>query len=84
MSISSQGSPRRNQGSVESLDHIIQLFESRHTSELSDRHKGAIEKLCKEYNPEDEEDGFYYDELQRLAHIIHLSFTSILNQKVYT
>ena len=45
------------------LSKVIHLFESKHTSNLSDRHAAGIIQLCKEMVNEDTKKGFYYKDL---------------------
>jgi hypothetical protein len=62
------------------LAEVIQLFESRHTESLSDRHAEAIVHMCKHYK----EQGlsFYYRELEELAHTLTLVHKSLAAGKV--
>jgi len=62
------------------LKDIIQLFESRHTEQLSDRHAEAISQLCIQYNAS--ESAFYYRQLEELALILSLIHKSLVNGKV--
>ena len=34
------------------LDQVIELFESKHTADMADRHAESIEQLCMEMNNE--------------------------------
>ena len=45
------------------LEQIIELFESKHTSDLADRHAQSIQQLCSEMNNELAQEGFFYKEL---------------------
>ena len=65
---------------MSSLTEIIQLFESRHTEQLSDRHAEAILNFCKLYKSTGK--SLYYRELEELAHILGLIHKSLVNGKV--
>jgi hypothetical protein len=58
------------------LDKIINLFESRHTCELSDRHGAAILKLAKEYQLTNK--AFCYKHIPQLSHVISLTYKAII------
>jgi len=65
---------------MSSLSEIIQVFESRHTEQLSDRHAEAITNFCKEYR--ESKKSLYYRELEELAHVFELIYKSLANGKV--
>lgn len=62
------------------LKEIIQLFESKHTEQLSDRHAEAILQLCQQYKTSGK--AFCYRELEELALILNLVHKSLSNGKV--
>jgi len=64
------------------LKKVIHLFESKHTSNLSDRHASGIIQLCKEMVNEDQRVGFFYKELPDVAKVLELSFKGVKNGKV--
>ena len=64
------------------LTQIIELFESKHTCDLSDRHTASIIQLCKEMNNEDTKQGFYFRDLDNVAHVLNLVYKGIENKKV--
>lgn len=45
------------------LQLVIELFESKHTAELSDRHAQSIVMLCKQMKSDPTKKGFLYKEL---------------------
>ena len=49
------------------LDQVIELFESKHTADLADRHAQSIQQLCSEMNNELAQEGFFYKELDRVT-----------------
>ncbi len=65
---------------MSNLTEIIQLFESRHTEQLSDRHAEAILNFCKLYKTVGK--CLYYRELEELAHVFGLVHKSLVNGKV--
>jgi len=66
---------------MSNLSEIIQLFESRHTEQLSDRHAEAIQNFCKLYKSNNK--SLFYRELEELAHVLGLIHKSLVNGKVY-
>lgn len=65
---------------MSNLSEIIQLFESRHTEQLSDRHAEAIINFCKQYQAS--KTPLYYRELEELAHVFELIYKSLSSGKV--
>jgi hypothetical protein len=66
------------------LERVIDLFEAKHTSQLSDRHAAAIQQLCSEKlgtgiggGDYHQNQGFYYKELPSLARVIDHCFAGI-------
>ena len=64
------------------LDQVIELFESKHTADLADRHAQSIEQLCSEMNNELSRTGFYYKELSKVAEVLQLIHEGLKNNKV--
>ena len=71
------------------LDKIFDLFEQKHTAELSDRHAAAINQLCSDKlgggsisDLEASKNGFYYKELPKVAQIVYHCFEGIKKSKV--
>ncbi len=60
------------------LVKIIEMMESRYTSEVTDRHVDAIEKLVDEM--EANKSAFYYKDLQTISKLFSLIFDRIKNQ----
>ena len=54
------------------LDQVIELFESKHTADLADRHAQSIQQLCSEMNNELAQDGFFYKELDKVTQVLRL------------
>lgn len=65
---------------MSSLTEIIQLFESRHTEQLTDRHAEAILHFSKLYKTSGKV--IYYKELEELAHVLGLVHKSLASGKV--
>ena len=66
---------------MSNLSEIIQLFESRHTEQLSDRHAEAVLNFCKLYKSPEKH--LYYRELEELAHVLGLIHKSLASRKVF-
>jgi hypothetical protein len=69
------------------LERVIDLFEAKHTSQLSDRHAAAIQQLCSEklgtaIGGGDHYQGFFYRDLPALARVLEHCFIGIQNRKV--
>jgi hypothetical protein len=72
------------------LQKIIDLFESKHTAQLSDRHAAAINQLCSEKLGQQSTtnfatagtQGFTFRDLPEVARIIDHCFYGIQNGKV--
>jgi len=60
---------------------VIELFEGKHTSDLSDRHAQSIIQLCQQMNNELNEQGFLYRELEQVAQVVDLIFHGLTNNK---
>ena len=66
------------------LERVIDLFEAKHTSQLSDRHAAAIQQLSSEKlgtgiggGEFQHSQGFFYKELPALARVIEHCFVGI-------
>jgi hypothetical protein len=72
------------------LSKIINLFESKHTAALSDRHAAAISQLCSEKlgggasvaDIDSSKAGFYYKDLPEVAKIVEYCFRGVQQGKV--
>lgn len=64
------------------LTKVIHLFESKHTSNLADRHAAGIIQLCKDMVNDEQSKGFYYKDLPQVAKVLEHCFSSIQNGKV--
>lgn len=60
------------------LSQVIELFESKHSAELADRHAQSITLMCEEMKYEYKERGFYFremDQIQCVLSHIHAGLT---------
>ena len=64
------------------LEQIIELFESKHTSDLADRHAQSIQQLCQEMNNELAQEGFFYKELDLVTQVLRLILDGLHHEKV--
>ena len=64
------------------LKNVIELFESKHTAQLSDRHAESIILLCDQMNNELTQTPFYFKELCDVARVLELIHEGIQNNKV--
>ena len=61
---------------------MIELFESKHTADLADRHAQSIQQLCSEMNNELAQEGFFYEELDKVCQVLRLILNGLNNEKV--
>ena len=54
------------------LDQVIELFTAKHTCELADRHAQSIIALCEQMDNEICQEGFYYQDLDKVAKVLAL------------
>jgi succinate dehydrogenase flavin-adding protein (antitoxin of CptAB toxin-antitoxin module) len=64
------------------LDQVIELFTAKHTCELADRHAQSILTLCEQMDNELCQEGFYYNDLEKVAHVLELICEGITNCRV--
>ena len=64
------------------LEQIIELFESKHTKNLSDRHAQSIIQLCRQMDNETGAIGFHYSQLEKVARVFGLIHQGITQEKV--
>jgi hypothetical protein len=63
------------------LDQVIDLFESKHTQKLSDRHAQVIIELCRQMDNEAGQTGFFYNQLDKVSRVLDLVFEGITGLK---
>jgi succinate dehydrogenase flavin-adding protein (antitoxin of CptAB toxin-antitoxin module) len=54
------------------LDQVIELFTAKHTCELADRHAQSIIALCEQMDNDICQEGFYYQDLDKVAKVLAL------------
>ena len=64
------------------LDKIIGLFEQRYTAQLSNRQATTIVQLCKSMVNEDQQIGFFYCDLPKVARVIELVNGKLVERNV--
>ena len=64
------------------LESVISLFESKHTALLSDRQAKSIIQLSKEMVNDDQQIGFYYRELPKVARLLELVHDRLMKKNV--
>lgn len=63
------------------LDAIIDLFENKHTAQLSDRHTQSIILMCAAQTDELKK-GFYFKDLHKVAQVVALILSGLQRAKV--
>lgn len=66
------------------LDQVIELFTAKHTCELADRHTQSIIALCEQMDNEISQEGFFYQDLDKVAHVLALINEGLIAQRVST
>ena len=61
------------------IKQVIELFESKHTADLADRHAQSINQLCAEMRSSDQ--GFFFKKLDRVDQLLRLILQGLQNNK---
>lgn len=64
------------------LDQVIDLFTAMHTRDLADRHAQSIQTLCEQMDNEIDQQGFYYEDLGKVAQVLDLICDGIQDGRV--
>ena len=64
------------------LGKVIELFESKHSADLADRHAQSIILLCEEMNNELARSGFYFREMDQITRVLQLIHQGLSKGKV--